>query len=50
MIAKDAQECGDNKSYIISDNMFSETTMIGKLLLYLNINPRTQQADQELRE
>ena len=28
MIAKDAQECENNKSYIICGNMFTETTNV----------------------
>ena len=30
MVAKDAQECEDNKSYIICDNMSSKTTIFDK--------------------
>ena len=42
MVVKDAQESEDNKSCIICDNMLAKTTIIGQLLLYLNINPRPQ--------
>ena len=32
MVAKDAQECEDNKSYIICDNMSSKTTIFDKYI------------------
>ena len=47
VVEKDAQECEDNKSYIICDNMFTKTTIIGELLLHFNIQPRPQEQVQE---
>ena len=49
MVAKDAQEWEDNKSFIICDNMFTKSTIIGQLLLYLNIHPQAQQ-EQKVQE
>ena len=34
MVAKDAQECENNKSYIICDNMFTRKINIWQILLY----------------
>ena len=47
VLTKDAQESEDNKSFIICDNIFSQTTIIGQLLLYLNIHPRPQQEHEQ---
>ena len=49
MVVRDAQEPEDNKSYIICDNMFTKSTIIGQLLLYLNIHPQPQQ-QQKVQE
>ena len=42
MVSKVAQEYEDHKSYKISENLFTKTTIIGQLLLYWNINPQPQ--------
>ena len=47
MVAKDVQGSEDNKSCITCDNMFTNTTIIGQLLLYLNTHPRPQEQEYE---
>ena len=34
------------KSSMICENMFTKTTIIGQLLLYLNIHPRPQEQER----
>ena len=50
MVVKDVQESDDNKSCIICDNMLTKSTIIGQLVLYMNIHPRPQQKQKVQEE
>ena len=47
MVVKDVQASEDTKSFIVCDIIFTNTTIIGRFLLYLNINLRPQAQEQE---